>query len=66
VYRLHRTSRNAGTAIDADIRIDIAALAVGVEALHRAMFDAVRKQAKAAIVRDDVGHDRLQSWGLNS
>jgi hypothetical protein len=66
VYRLHRTSRNTGAAIDADIRIDVAALAVGVEALHRAMFDAVRIKAEAAIVRNDMGHDRLQSRSLNS
>jgi hypothetical protein len=53
---LDRAHRNAGPAIDANIRIYIAPLAVRVEALDRTMFDTISKEAEAAIVRNDVGH----------
>jgi hypothetical protein len=55
--RPDRTRGNAGPAIDADVGIDVAAFAVRMEALNRTMFDAVGKQAEAAIVRNDVRHD---------
>jgi hypothetical protein len=56
VNRLYRAHGNTGAAIDADIRIYIASLAIRMEALDRAMFDAIGKEAEATIVRNDVGH----------
>jgi hypothetical protein len=56
VNRLYRAHGDAGTAIDADIRIYIATLAIRMEALDWAMFDAIGKEAEATIVRNDVGH----------
>ena len=54
---LDRAPRDAGPAIDAGIRIYVAPLVVCMEALDRAMFDAICKKTKPAIVRYDVGHD---------
>src|SRR3984893_19559251 len=45
---------DAGPAIDAGIRIYVAPLVVCMEALDRAMFDAICKKTKPAIVRYDV------------
>jgi hypothetical protein len=56
VNRLYRAHGDTGTAIDADIRIDIASLAIRMEALDWAMFDAIGEEAQATIVRNDVGH----------
>lgn len=56
VNRPDGTRGNTRTAVDTDIRIDVVALAVRMEALDRAMLDTVGKEAKAAVVRDDVRH----------
>ena len=53
---LHRTRRNAGAAIDAHVRVNIAAFAVGMETLDRAMLHAIGEKTKAAIVRYDMRH----------
>lgn len=54
--RADGASRNARPAINADIGIDVAAFAVRMKTLNRTMFNAVGKQAQAAIVRNDVRH----------
>jgi hypothetical protein len=59
VNRPDRTRGDTRAAVDADIRIDVVALAVRMEALDRAMLDTVCKEAKAAVVRDDVRHSLL-------
>jgi hypothetical protein len=56
VNRLYRARGDTGTAIDADIRIYIASLAIRMKALDWAMFDTIGKKAEATIVRNDVGH----------
>jgi hypothetical protein len=61
VNRPDRTHGNASAAIDADIRINVAALIVDVETLNRAMLDAIGKETKSTIIRNDVGHVCLQS-----
>jgi len=57
MYCLHWTCRNAGSAIDTHIGVNITSLTVGMKTLDRAMFDAICKKTKPAIVRYDVGHD---------
>jgi hypothetical protein len=70
VNRLYRAHGDTGTAIDADIWIYVASLAIRMEALDWAMFDAIGKEAETTMVRNDVGHaspnpelDTLHSTG---
>ena len=56
MYRLHRTRRDAGAAIDAHVGVNIVAFAVGMETLDRAMLHAIGEKTKAAIVRYDMRH----------
>jgi hypothetical protein len=56
MYGLHRTSRDAGAAIDTHVGVNIAALAVGMETLDRTMLYAIGKKTKAAVVRYDMWH----------
>jgi hypothetical protein len=56
VNGLDRTYRDTGTTIDADIGINIAPFIIRVEALNGAVFDAIGKQAKTAIVGNDMRH----------
>ena len=53
---LHRTRRNACAAIDAHVGVNIAAFAVGVETLYRAILHAIGEETKSAIVRYDMWH----------
>jgi hypothetical protein len=46
VNRPDRTRGDTRAAVDAYIRIDVVALAVRMEALHRAMLDTVGKEAE--------------------
>jgi hypothetical protein len=55
--RLDRAGGNAGSTIDADIRIDVAPLVVGMETLDRAMLHAIGKEAESTVIRNDVGHN---------
>ena len=56
MYGLHRTRRDAGAAIDAHVGVNITALAVGMDALDRAMLHTIGEETKPAIVRYDMRH----------
>ncbi len=53
---LHWACRNAGSAIDAYVGVNITALIVGVKTLDRAVFDTICKKTEPAIVSYDVWH----------
>src|SRR5437867_5840177 len=57
VDRLHRTGRNAGAAVDADVVVDVQHLVVAVEARDRAHGHAVGEAASLAVARYDGRHE---------
>src|SRR5437762_5866382 len=61
VDRPHRTSIDAGTAVDAGVWIDVKALSVAVKARHRAGGGAIREAATLAVGGDYVGHGQSGS-----
>jgi len=63
---LHWACRNACSAIDTHIGVNIAALTVGMKTLDRAVFDAICKKTEPAIVRYDMWHILQHPRMLNS
>ena len=56
VDRLNRADRNAGAAIDANVRVDVGPLGVSMEAFHRAMRHTIGEAAEVAVVRYNMCH----------